>query len=196
MTIRAFTLIETLVIISATALISVTMGALIVYFYQTNAYTLDQSNAVGQARRGVENSMRDFREASYGSDGSYPIASVATSSITFYANVDSDSVIERVTYILLERTFHRVIVEPTGNPLTYVGGTIATSTIAVSVVNATSTPVFRYFDTTSVEIPAPVNISKIVSVQATVVVDVNIERAPVAFTLSGGARLRNLENPL
>ena len=155
MSTRAFTLIETLTVIAITALISVTLGVLLVYFYKTNTYTLEQSIAVGQARRGVENSMRDLREASYGNDGSYPIANAATSSITFYANVDTDSVIEKVTYTLQEGSFYRVVVKPIGNPLTYTNGTTSTSTVATLVVN---TSIFRYFDNTSVELPAPVNI--------------------------------------
>ena len=193
---RAFTLVETIVVIAATALICVTLGTLLAYFYKTNAYTLEQSTAVGQARKGIEDAMRYLREASYGSDGSYPIASVATSSITFYANVNNDSVIERVTYVLLNGTLYRTIAEPSGNPLSYVGATIATTTVATSVINSTSTPVFTYFDDTGAQLSVPVNIADISSVETTVIVDVNVNRAPVAFTLSGGATLRNLREQL
>lgn len=189
-----FTLIETIVVIAMTVLIFITLGTLLAYFYKTNAYALEQSSAVGQARSGVEDAMKYLREASYGSDGSYPIASVATSSITFYANVDNDTFIEQVTYLLRNGTFYRVVGEPSGNPPTYANETFSTSTIATSVVNATSTPVFRYFDNTGAELSAPINISKIISIKTTVVVDVNVNRAPVAFTLSGGATLRNLRN--
>ncbi|MGD0328728.1 MAG: type II secretion system protein [Minisyncoccia bacterium] len=196
MTRNAFTLIETIVVVAITALIFVTLGSLLTYFYKTNAYTLQQATAVAQARQGVEDAMRYLREASYGSDGSYPIASVATSSITFYANVNNDFVIERVTYILINGTLYRVVAEPSGNPPSYVGATIATSTIATSVINASSTPMFSYFDNTGALLSTPINISKISSIKTVVVVDVNVNRAPVAFTLSGGATLRNLRNQL
>jgi len=192
---KGFTLVETLVVISITALISVTLGVLLSYFYKTNAYTLEQSTAVGQARRGVENAMRYLRQASYGSDGSYPIANVATSTITFYTNIDADPGVERMTYALIRGTFYRVVTEPVGNPPSYTG-TISTSTVAMAVTNATSTPVFRYFDDTGVELPAPVNIAKIASVKTTLTVDVNVKRTPIPFTLSGGATLRNLRDPL
>jgi len=192
---EGFTLIETIVVIAATTLILVTLGMLLIYFYKTNAYTLEQSTAVGQARRGIEDTMRYLREASYGNDGSYPIASVATSTITFYANVDSDLAIERVTYSLKSGVLYRIVTKPTGNPPTYTGAT-ATSTIASSIVNATSTPVFRYFDDTSTELTVPVNVAKISSVRTTITVDANVNRAPVSFTLSGGATLRNLRDQL
>jgi hypothetical protein len=64
------------------------------------------------------------------------------------------------------------------------------------IVNNASTPVFTYFDDTGAQLAMPADISKIVSVQATLVVDVNVNRAPVAFTLSGGATLRNLRSQL
>lgn len=193
---QGFTLIETIIVIAATTLIFITLGTLLAYFYKTNAYTLEQSIAVGQARRGVEDAMKYMREASYGSDGSYPIESAATSSITFYANINSDWAIEKVTYVLQDGTLYRVSAEPMGSPPSYTGGAPATTTVAVSVVNNSSTPLFRYFDDTGTELVMPVNVSKIASIETTVVIDVNVNRAPVSFTLSGGATLRNLKNQL
>ena len=188
-----FTLVETIVVISMTALVSVTLGWLLAYFYKTNAYALEQSTAVGQARKGVEDAMLYLREASYGSDGSYPIKSVATSSITFYANTNNDPIIERVTYSLINGTFYRAVATPTGNPPSYASATVATSTISMPVTNSTSTPMFRYFNNVGAELFAPVDISKISSIRTTIVIDVNVNRSPVAFTLSGGATLRNLK---
>lgn len=191
---RALTLVETIVIIGVTTLVTTALTSLIVFFYNTNNYTIQESAAVWQARNGVESAMTYLREASYGSDGSYPIASVATSSITFYANIDNDSLIEQLTYKLTRGTFYLVVGRPNGNPLNYNAMTLSTSTIATSVVNATSTPVFKYFDNTGAQLSAPVNIGKIASIKSTLVVDVNINRAPVEFTLTGAATLRNLGN--
>ena len=81
-----FTLVETVMVVAATALIFIVLNTLLVYFYRTNAYTLQQSTAVEQARSGIEDAMTYLREASYASDGSYPIASVATSSVTFLSS--------------------------------------------------------------------------------------------------------------
>jgi len=187
-----FTLVETMVTVSVTLLIFLTVSALLVYFYKTNEYTLEQSTAVEQAREGVENAMAILREASYGSDGSYPITTAATSSITFYANVDNDPLIERVTYVLINGTLYRSVTQPSGNPPTYYAGSISTSTIATSVVNATSTPLFSYFDDTGSQLYGQINMADIASVQTTLVIDVNTQRAPISFTLWGGATLRNL----
>lgn len=191
---QGFTLVETIIVVAATTLLTITLGSLFVYFYKTNAYTLEQATAVAQSRRGVEDSMLFLREASYGSDGSYPIAAVATSSITFYTNLSGDSTVEKITYKLQNGTMYKVIATPTGSPLSYANAAFATSTVATSVVNSSSTPLFRYFDAASVELSAPVNISLIASVRTTVIIDVNVNRAPVPLTLSAGATLRNLQD--
>jgi hypothetical protein len=139
--------------------------------------------------------MRYLRQASYGSDGSYPIGNAATSTITFYSNTDTDSAIERVTYSVINGVFYKVIVQPAGNPPSYTGA-ISTSTLSTPVVNATSTPIFRYFDNTGAELLPPVNVGRIASVQTTIIIDADVNRAPVAFTLSGAATLRNLREQL
>jgi len=192
----AFTLIETIVVIVLTTLISGVLGSLIRYFYIANTYTLEQTVALAQARTGVEDTVRYLREASYASDGSYPIENAATSTITFYAKMDTNPTVEKIVYRLLNGTLYRAVMTPTGNPLTYVGAPYATSTIASSVINDTATPIFHYFDTTGTELPTPTDVSKISAIKITLLVDVNVNRAPTTFTLSGAATLRNLYNQL
>ena len=50
---RGFTLIEMMVVIAVTVLVMGALSMLIVYFYKTNAFTLQQSIASEQGRRGV-----------------------------------------------------------------------------------------------------------------------------------------------
>jgi prepilin-type N-terminal cleavage/methylation domain-containing protein len=190
--IKGFTLIEMLLVIALTALMMLTVNSLIVYFYKTNNYTLQQSFAANEARQGVQDAMTYLRGASYGADGSYPIASAATSSITFYAAIGSSNTIDEISYQLIKGTLYRLVTAPAGNPPSYAGQQAASSTIAVSVVNDASTPVFQYFDNTGTLLTSPINIAKIASVTTSLIIDVDVNRAPVAFTLTGGATLRNL----
>lgn len=189
---RAFTLIETIVVVALTALVMTTLGFLLAYFYKTNAYALEQSSAVEQARRGVEDAARYLREASYGSDGSYPIESAATSSLVFYADSTGDGIVDRVAYTRIGNALYRAVTVPQGTPPSYAGAAVATSTVASAVVNDASTSIFRYFDDAGVELTGTIDRSRIASVKTTVVVDVNVNRAPVSFTLTSGATLRNL----
>ncbi len=188
-----FTLVEAVVIIGVTAVFMTALSGFIVQFYRSSQYTLQNAQAINMARQGVERAMYDLREATYSSDGAYPVQSAATSSVTFFVNINSDTKVERVTYTLINGILYRVVATPTGTPLSYTNPTIATTTIATSVVNSSTTPLFRYFDTTSAELGVPVNISNIAGVKVSLIIDINTHDAPIAFTLTNWARLRNLQ---
>jgi len=178
---RGFTLVETVVVIALMSVIMVALGSLLVFFYKTNSYVYQQAIATIQARRGIDDAVHYVREAAYGTDGSYPIQNAATSTVTLSADVNNDNAPEIVTYRLANGTFSR----------TAVGATTLTTTLSTSVVNGTSTPIFRYFDKAGAELAEPVDVSKIFSVTATLVTQVNTGKGSSAFTLSGRAQLRN-----
>ncbi len=164
-------------------------------FYRNNAYVFEATAAVDGARRGVATTLSALREASYADDGNYPIAAAATSSVTFYSDIDSDGGIERVKVYILGTTLYRVVTNAAGNPPSYTGQTPATTTIATSVQNGTSTPLFKYYDSTGVQLSATsTDISEIASIATTLMVDLNPNRAPNVVTMTGSATLRNLKD--
>lgn len=188
---RGFTLAETVVVIAIVSVVSLAVMNLITFFYKSNAYVFQQTAALDSAHRGISQSFKNIREASYGDDGAFPIGLAATSSITFYADVDNDGPIERVRVYLQGATLYRGITNSTGSPPSYTGQTETLSTIATTVVNATSTPIFRYYDAAGVELTAPINVSDIASISTELSVDLNPSRAPDIFTLRESATLRN-----
>lgn len=192
---RGFSLAETIVVIAITAMVGGALLSAIRYFYVNNAYVFEAAASVDQARRGVSTMLHNVREASYADDGNYPIGSAATSSITFYSDVDSDGGIERVKIWAYRGVLYKVVTNAGGNPPSYAGQASATSTISSYLRNATSTPLFTYYDSTGTQLAttAP-NISQIVGVRARVDVDLNPNRAPQVFTLTGSATLRNLKD--
>lgn len=191
---KAFTLVETLVVVGLLAAIGSALSGMIVYFYRSNAYVLEQSAALDSAKRGLEISFENIREASYGEDGAYPLASAATSSVTFFSEVDADGSIEKVRVYLLGTGLYRGVTNPTGNPPTYTGQPETTYTIATSVRNATSTPIFRYFDADGVELTGTIDVAAVASVQTRLDVDLNPLRAPNIMTLERTTTLRNLRD--
>jgi len=187
-------LVETLVVITLTTLVGGGLLAMITFFYRSNAYLLEATTAVDSASRGLSEAIESMREASYGEDGTYPITGAATSSITFYADLDQDSSVERVRLYLSGGVFYRGVTNATGNPLSYGGQAEGTSIIATYVKNATSTPVFRYYDENGVELTGAVTLSRVRSVRTRLEVDINPQRAPNILILEGAATLRNLRS--
>ncbi|MDB5237589.1 MAG: hypothetical protein JWL88_691 [Parcubacteria group bacterium] len=190
-----FTLIEMLVVISITAAVGLAVTTMIQYFYQKNAYLLEQTDALDNARRTMLDAVRTLREASYGDDGSYPIASAGTSTITFFSDVNNDGSVEKVRYYLSNSTLYRGVTTSTGLPPVYTGQPEAINTVAAYVRNASSTPLFTYYDNSGAALSATsTNVAQVSSVTISAWIDLNPNRAPNVFNLSETATLRNLRN--
>ena len=76
--------------------------------------------------------------------GGYAIAQAATSSLTFFVDVDSDGIVEQVRYFLSGTTLYKGIIRPTGNPFVYAGGNEIVTEVVHNVVGGA--PIFSYFD--------------------------------------------------
>jgi len=97
---RSFTLIETLV---AIAIFAIALGAVfgsILMLYRAHGYTWEQSQAIEEARRGIEIMTKEIREAREGEDGSYPIVLAGDKEFIFFSDIDNDGKTERVRYFL------------------------------------------------------------------------------------------------
>lgn len=183
---------EMLIVVAFTAAVGIALQGALQYFYRTNAYVFEESAAVDSARKGITSALSDLREASYGDDGSYPVGNAATSTVSFFADVDTDGAIEKIRYYLSGTTLYRGVTDSAGSPPSYTGQPEITYTIADNVRMGTSTPVFRYYDHAGAELSVPASPSALASVYMQVTVDVNPNRTPNALTLTGTATLRNL----
>jgi type II secretory pathway pseudopilin PulG len=187
-----FTFVEMLVTIATFAIIMIVIVNSVLLFYRANSVALQQSFQIESARRGIELMVRDLREATYGDDGTFPLASIASTSITFYSDTDRDNAIERIHYELSDNALFRSVAEPAGNPPSYTSAA-ATSTVSDYVRNTEeAVPVFRYYNASGVEIENYDEIIDVVSVTVALVVNVQPIRAPEEFTLRSSATLRNL----
>lgn len=190
---RGITFIESLIWI---AVFMISMMALIVSllsFYRANTYTLEQAQAVSDGRRAIEKTVQIMREADYGSNGAYPIVAIATSSVTFYADIDSDSFLERVRFYLDGTNIRRGVIEPTGDPASY-PGTETSTLIAEHIRNISQTTIlFRYFDQSGTEITTFTNVRAVRFIQVSAIVNVSPDRLPNELTIRSSATLRNLK---
>ncbi len=186
------TLIEAMVWIAVLVIVFEALGMTLQYFYRTNRYALEQANAVTSGQRGLEQMVKVIREAAYSSQGAFPIVSIDDDEFVFYADVDSDALIERVHYYLSGTELMRGIIEPTGNPPDYVGAE-SVSQVASYVRNTSlATPIFTYYDELGNQITDYDNWAFVRFVQVTLVVNIDANSLPNQLSLNSSAALRNL----
>lgn len=146
------------------------------------------------ARETLKTITKEIRIASTASNGAYAINQASNTSFTFFSDVDSDGVKERVRYYLDNGTLKRGIIEPSGNPLAYTASE-TTKTLAKGVVN---TDVFAYYDRdydgTTGALSSPVNIPLVRLIKITLSIDQDPNKAPTATNFSTQVSLRNLKD--
>ena len=122
----------------------------------------------------------------------YPLSAISSSSLTFYADTDRDTAVEKIRYQLSGNSLMRTVTDPSGDPPTY-SGTGTTTMVSEYVRNTTqNVSVFQFFDASSTEITSASDIVRIISVTINLIVNVTPDRDPGEFTLRSSATLRNL----
>ncbi len=186
------TLLETLVWISMFIFAIGAVTSSIITFYRTSNYTIQQASAISSAQKGISAMVKTMREAAYASNGAYPVVSMAGSDIVFYADIDSDTAIERVHYYVQGTNLYRGILQPTGDPAVYAGAEDVTS-ISQDVRNiAQAVTTFTYYDAAGALITDYSQIGSLRFIVANIVVDADTTRLPNAVTIRSSAALRNL----
>ncbi|TSC86943.1 MAG: hypothetical protein G01um10148_48 [Parcubacteria group bacterium Gr01-1014_8] len=190
---RGITFIEVLVSITVFTFAMLAIVSSVLYFYRTNTYVIEQASAVNAAQRGIEEMVKTMREISYASNGAYPVAAVGPQEVTFYADIDSDPLIERVRYYVQGISLLRDVTDPTGDPPVY-GAAQTTSVISETVRNIEqATTTFQYYDMNGAEITNFAQIAYVRFITMNVIVNVDPNRLPNQLTLRSTAALRNLK---
>lgn len=187
------TYVETLVWIGLFTATSIALGTSLIYFYRVSQYSIEQSSAVASVQRAMDVMVRTIREASYASDGAYPIASLADNQIVFYAHTDAQSpYAQKVRYFVQGSSLMQGITAPAGDPPAY-GGTEVVSKLADYIQNVSlATSTFAYYDENGALMTDLTRIGAVRFVRATLFVDVNINDQPTRLTLRSSTALRNL----
>ncbi len=194
MKLRGFTLVEMIVTVGIFSVLLIALFDAISTFYRINAYTLAQAYEVNSARRGLELIVRDMREMTYSDTGTYPLATMGTSSIGFYSNIDSDKSIEYVNYVLSGTTLYKYIYNATGSPPVY--STTPNETYVVSEYvrnNTQATSTFRYYTDNGLPASATSTVTDVRYIQTTMIINVDPGRTPGEFTLRSSTAPRNLK---
>jgi len=97
---RAFTLIETLVVISCFIIVFSGIFGTIAYFYRDYYFIYNHAFAVEDARRGISIMSKELRNAQLGDGGYYILEKADDKEIIFYSDIDNDGQTERVRYFI------------------------------------------------------------------------------------------------
>ncbi|MBU1870702.1 hypothetical protein KKF17_01050 [Patescibacteria group bacterium] len=141
----------------------------------------------------------EIRAALPSSTGAYAIAQIATSSFTFYSDIDNEPLKEQVRYFIDGSILKKGVIKASGVPITYNPANESISDLVRDVVN-NAMPVFSYYNTdydgTTQPLEYPINISEIRLIKITVIVDCNPSQSPNAITLTTQVSMRNLKDNL
>jgi len=194
-----FSVMEVLVSIFILTLIGLAVSSFAKDIFSLNRITSDSLTAQDETRRALKTMSAEIRTASPSSLGAYALAQSATSSFTFYSNIDGDSFKERVRYFLDGTTLKKGVIKPIGTPLTYSPANEVISELIPSVANAT-TSIFSYYDKnydgTTQALIEPIDIATVRLVKITIVVDKDPQTPPSPMTLTTQISIRNLKDNL
>lgn len=194
------TLVELLTALAIFAAVIIAVGAFEVNIFQYQGSVSGSLSTAQDAQVILKTMLTELRSASTAANGAYPIVSAGTSSLSFYDDANNNGQAEEITYSLVNNILYRAVIQPTGSPAVYNPATQSTSSLLTDVHNATSTPVFQYFDQnytgTSSPLSLPVSISSIRLVEISLTLDTNANQAPGPRTYTTQVSLRNLKTNL
>jgi prepilin-type N-terminal cleavage/methylation domain-containing protein len=194
---KGFSIVEILV---TTAIAGLIMSS--IFFFVSNVFTYNSflgsaASAQQEAKKVVDKIVSELRTTSPSSAGDYPLAQTDAGSITFYANADTDSYIERIRYFTSGTKLRKGILKPSGNPLIYNPANEVLSDLINDISTATST-IFYYYDknatATSTPLTAPVLANQVRLVKIDLWIDSNPSRSPAALEITSKVNLRNLKD--
>jgi len=195
---KGFTLLELIVAIGIFILLCLGFISILIISLRTNDIVWSQLETQNDARQVLQEVVDHIRRAEDSSIGSYTIVTSTAYEFTFYANVDGDSLRERVHFWLDGTTIKEGITKPTGNPLSYDNGDEQIKELAHSVVNiAEGVNVFDYFDETYEGVGSglamPVDVTSVRSVRISLEIEKDPDKSPEPFHAETFVHIRNLK---
>ncbi|MBI5222219.1 MAG: type II secretion system protein [Candidatus Magasanikbacteria bacterium] len=192
-----FTIVEISVALGISAIIASLVVWLIIHGLRYNKIVFEQLETQNEGRRVLQQVVDIVRKAEESSIGGYPIVTAGDYTFTVYANVDDDSLREKVRFWLDGTTLKKGVIKPSGNPLSYSGAEDVVE-LAHSVVNfSESEPVFLYYDEnyTGVEdaLIQPVETVDVRVARVQLELEQDPTESPAPFHVESVAQVRNLK---
>ncbi|MEK7140524.1 MAG: hypothetical protein AAB815_01940 [Patescibacteria group bacterium] len=162
-----------------------------------NSFVTGGLSNVDNIRQALKTMTAEIRTASTAETGAYVISQATTTTFTFYSDIDSDQIKEKVRYFLDSGQLKKGLIEPTGSPLTYNPANEVISTLIYNVTNASTFEFYdKNYDGTTAPLSAPVDVASVRLIKINVAIDKDPNHAPVTNTFSTQVSIRNLKDNL
>lgn len=193
-------LVELLIALAVFSVVIIAVGAMGANIFIFNSNTTGSFQATQNSQAILKTILKEIREASPGANGAYPLISAGSTTLSFYSDVDNDSVAEQISYSLIGTNFYRSVIKATGSPPVYSVANQSTTTLITNVINGDAIPSFQYFDTnytgTSSPLTHPVVPSSVKLIQINQRIDIDPNRSPLPIIFTVQANIRNLKTNL
>jgi len=188
-----FTLLEMLVVIAILLILAPVLSITIQSLYSSHGSSLSRAFSLTETSSAMKKVVGDVRSAVYGEDGSLPLSTIGTSTITFYCDTDYDGVVERVRYFLDNTTLKKGVIEPTATS-SYPTSNETVATFAEGISNnANGTPVFKYYTATSSEVTSSSQIMNVRRVEIQLTGSYKYGSETTETPMKSSASIRNLK---
>lgn len=194
---QGFTLIEMIIAIGIFSFVVVGITSVMMSSFRYNSIFWDQLESQNDGRRVLQEIVNTLRKAEDSSLGSYVLEKATDYEIIFYANVDEDSLKEKVRYFLDGTVIKKSVIKASGNPLNY-NSQPQIVDLAHYVVNLSKTvPLFLYYDEnftgTENYLVQPINITNVRSVKIQLEIEKDAKKSPIPLHFESFVQIRNLK---
>jgi len=192
------TLVEVIVAISIYTVLMLAIINSTTALYKQNAYAIEQTEEVNNARRGMNQWNRDVKEMTTAEDGTYPVAIIEPHRLGYYSDTDRDAEVEYVEYLLDNTTLTKHTYQAVGSPATYdLSSPDKTETLSLFVQNiGQGTSTFLYYDNAGTQLSETSPLIDVRYIQAQLIVNIDPQRNPGEFLLRSSLAPRNLKDNL
>ncbi|EKE11204.1 MAG: hypothetical protein ACD_15C00125G0007 [uncultured bacterium] len=194
-------LIEVMVSIAIFTMSMAGFTALFLRSWKVNSYSFEMGQASHTVSQGVNKVVNYLRKARQGDDGSYPIQSAGDNELIVFSDYNRDGITERLHFYLENGQLKMGATVPTiGIPKTYPVGDQETLILADNIVNASSEPVFYYYnskypsDQINNPMVMPLDISDVRLVKVLLKINIDPGRGPENIETQSFVEIRNLND--
>lgn len=198
---KGFTIIELMIAISIFSVLFILIVSMFQSVFENPKQYLVSMDNIDLARVIVSNFTNELRNATNGSDGSYPLNLAGNSEIIFYSNFGSaGNAAKRIRYYVSGDVLYKGVVVPSGVPLFYNLSSETVSTVFKGIKNS-GAPLFYYYngdyDGLGASLTQPVNVNQVKFIKINLILPNQItSKDTSSFSISAGATIRALKNNL